>query len=131
MKARDHPALHIYGTSAMDEAILNDPGPRSSVIPRDRSRITHIEMPVQADPRSVGGAPLENRTQSHQLFAVSFFSRIVRMFAQGLEIVLVYARFETIGLGHLPEPFDNVPLFSGDAGYLDDAGEIGGDLVRV
>ena len=53
------------------------------------------------------------------------------MFAQGLEIVLVYGRFETIGLGHLPEPFDNVSLFSGDAGYLNDAGEIGGDLLRV
>ena len=75
--------------------------------------------------------PLEQRGQSHQLFAVSFFPRIVRMFAQSLEIVLVDGRFETILFGQLPKPFENVPFFSSDAGYLNDASEIGGDLLCV
>ena len=89
-----------------------------------------VDVPVQAQPCAVAG---EGRGHAPELVARRLFTRVIRMRAQGGEIVLVQVGVEPGGGRALGEKCERRTLVAGDAGDPDQVGGVageGGDIQR-
>ena len=93
--------------------------------PRRRAGADDVDVPVQAQPP--WDAARERRCQPPQLVARRLLARVIRVRAQGGEVVRVQVGRQAAGGGQLGQRREHRPLVAGDARYAQDRGRVAGE----